>query len=270
MKHDYSFSRVFVTGDTHGTRDIIKFETLVETCGKELKQDPAPKLMIICGDFGLIFEKAPDDWERAAIAVYRELYEVYGITVVTCLGNHENYGRIYGELDEVPLFGGKVYRITKDFGPYYLENGGYYEISYHGEPFTLFAFGGAASRDYSMRKKGLSWWPQEIPSRKMFRRGMANLKKHQHYADYFITHTLPIRLKQAIFENTTKGLRIPHENTTEKMLQKFMDQNRWGHWFCGHQHQNINITDFQMTLLYNDIVELDPATLQEKKRESAD
>lgn len=256
------FSRVFVTGDVHGTRDIVKFDHLTELYGADLARDPAEKLIIVCGDFGLIFEQAPDDWERSTMDYYRGLYDDYGLVVVTCLGNHENYDRIYHELPEVPLFGDAVYAITTDRGPYYLQNGGYYTMSYHDAPFTLFAFGGAASRDYVYRKRGLSWWPQEIPSRRMAARGRRALAAHDHYADYFITHTLPYRLKRAIFMPTPAGLKIPHENTTEKMLQHFMDHNRYGHWFAGHQHQNINIPDFKMTLLYNDIVELDPTTLK--------
>ena len=81
-----AYSRVFITGDIHGDYDIAKIDTLKEQLGGELKADPEDKLLLVCGDFGLIFEKAENDWERKIKNYYHALYEEYGLAVAACLG----------------------------------------------------------------------------------------------------------------------------------------------------------------------------------------
>ena len=85
-----SSNMVYVTGDLHG--DYSRFKR------PEMKKLRAGDILLVCGDFGLIFEKAENDWERKIKNYYHALYEEYGLAVAACLGNHENYDRIYGDI----------------------------------------------------------------------------------------------------------------------------------------------------------------------------
>ncbi len=251
-----AYSRVFITGDIHGDYDIAKIDTLKEQLGGELKADPEDKLLLVCGDFGLIFEKAENDWERKIKNYYHALYEEYGLAVAACLGNHENYDRIYGELPLVDWWGDKA-RALGENGPWYLVNGAYYTVETTARPFTLLAMGGAASHDYPYRKAHVSWWPQEIPTRRMVWQARANLKKHHNEVDYIITHTIPYNLKCQAFENPFDDS-LPHIRTVEKYLQKIFDQAQWHQWFAGHHHVDVNFPKCHLTILYNSIMELTP------------
>jgi hypothetical protein len=250
-----AYSRVFITGDIHGSIDIQKIELLIDQQGGALSADPAKKLMLVCGDFGAVFETKPDDWERSVRAMYRALYEQYGLQFATCLGNHENYDRIYHELGTFDWCGDKVYTMDGRRGPLYLQNGGYYTIPASQGDFTVLAMGGAPSADRKTRLPGKSWWPEEIPDKAMLKRALANLDAHDRHADYIVTHTLPYKLQKAIFVKpfSPRGVRKP---TVAKMLQKIADRATWRQWFAGHHHKDLTLKPYKTTLLYNTILEL--------------
>lgn len=255
-----TFSRVFITGDTHGDIDIEKINVLKENIGEELKKDPMDKLLIICGDFGMIFGLRPDEWERKMLQYYRELHDVYGITVATVFGNHENYDRIESEFPLVEKWGDEV-RPIADFGPYYLTNGGYYTFETANGPFTVLAYGGAASHDYPWRTPHKSWWPQEIPTRGMLKKAKMNLKKHDKKVDLIVTHTIPYKIKLEIFQNPFDDS-LPNIRTVEKQLQKIYNMADFGHWYAGHHHMDINLDSYNMTILYQAILELSPGVFE--------
>lgn len=252
-----AFSRVFVTGDIHGTNDLYKLSVFADRMEDALCADPAPKLMLVCGDFGAIFDPKPGgDWERALRAVYRSFYERCGLVVATCLGNHENYDRIYHELPEQAWCGGKVYTMDGSRGPFYLQNGGYYTVSAAKGDFSVLVMGGAPSADRKTRIPHKSWWPDEIPSRAMLKTALDNLDRHGGYADYILTHTLPYKLQKRVFDKpfSPRGIRTPK---VAKMLQRIADRAKWKQWFAGHHHKDLTLPEAKTTLLYNAILELD-------------
>ena len=58
-----------------------------------------------------------------------------------------------------------------------------------GQIFTIdglkfFTFGGAYSIDKMSRAEGISWFPEEIPSREEYEEGWANLEKEDFQVDY--------------------------------------------------------------------------------------
>ncbi|MDD2414429.1 MAG: metallophosphoesterase [Eubacteriaceae bacterium] len=249
-----AYSRVFITGDIHGDYDIAKIDLIQEKIGKELAADPADKLLLVCGDFGMIFDARPNDWERKMQAYYHNLYDTTGIKVATCLGNHENYDRIYTGLPVTDWCGDKIRRTGRD-GPGYLVNGGYYTIPMTAGAFTLLAMGGAASHDYPYRKAHVSWWPQEIPSTAMLLTALQNLKAHGGQVDRIITHTIPYSMKVKLFDHPFEDS-LPNIRTVERQLQVIDDHARYTQWFAGHHHVDITVPEYQLTLLYNGVVEL--------------
>ena len=55
----------------------------------------------------------------------------------------------------------------------------------------FFTFGGAYSIDKMSRAEGISWFPEEIPSREEYEEGWKNLEKEDFQVDYILTHTAP-------------------------------------------------------------------------------
>ena len=54
---------IYVTGDTHGNIDIHKFNTTIFPEGKTLTKDD---YVIVCGDFGLVWNNDAEDkwWQK--------------------------------------------------------------------------------------------------------------------------------------------------------------------------------------------------------------
>jgi hypothetical protein len=262
-----TFSRVFVTGDVHGDIDIAKIDYLQEVLGTALKADPADKLLLICGDFGVIFDTKPNDWERRMKDYYRRLYEEYGVLTATCFGNHENYDRIAAEVPMRAWCGGTVLALG-EHGPFYLPDGQRYEIAAGGGRFSLLSLGGAASHDYFYRTPHVSWWPQEIPSKMDMFRGLENIKAYGNHVDYIISHTIPAGVKERIFKNPYDDS-LPNIRTVENYLQCIFERADWIHWFAGHHHIDLDLPEYKMSLLYNAVVEFDPEVLAGRQPEKA-
>ena len=161
---------IYITGDTHG--GFQRFNT---------KNFPQQKLMgrsdyaIITGDFGGVWDDSPRE------AYWLDWLEEKPFTTLFVDGNHENFDRL-GELPVHQWQGGKVHYVRPHV--LHLMRGQVFEI----DGITFFAMGGAASHDIQdgildpaspgfeqeywfkrrtrqmFRVKGISWWPQEMPS----------------------------------------------------------------------------------------------------------
>ena len=46
------------------------------------------------------------------------------------------------------------------------------------------------------RIKGLTWWPEELPSEEEMQNGIKNLEKHNWKVDYVITHCASNRIQE--------------------------------------------------------------------------
>ena len=91
---------IYVTGDIHGEIDISKLNT------QNFSQAKAGDYLIVCGDFGLIWDMKPS---RAEEYWMKWLSEKPWITLFVD-GNHENFDRLknYPITEE---WGGKVQKI---------------------------------------------------------------------------------------------------------------------------------------------------------------
>ncbi len=226
---------IFVTGDTHGLYDFFKLEEFAKNNPKLTKDD----YVIIAGDFGAL-------WEEGASEKTLKYYSDLPFTILFVDGNHENFDM----LNSYPVTtwkGGKVHQIKPDI--IHLMRGQVFEI----EGNTIFTFGGATSIDKFMRKEGLSWWEQELPSYEELDEGIANLKRIGGKVDYIITHSCPERalLYPAMIRVASYKQKCPEY----PMLSYIEDNAKFKHWYYGHFHTDARM-DEKFTVLYNDIVEL--------------
>ena len=125
-----------------------------------------------------------------------------------------------------------------------------------GQIFTIdglkfFTFGGAYSIDKMSRAEGISWFPEEIPSREEYEEGWANLEKEDFQVDYILTHTAPRDVAAAM----GYGELSDDEVELRQYLQRVTDETEFQKWYFGHFHEDAEVEEM-FVCLYDEIVEL--------------
>lgn len=162
---------IYITGDTHGLKDIGKLFSF-NLVNRLSEKD----FMIIAGDFGII-------WDPKSIKEYIDIYNRFPFTTLFIDGNHENFDF----LDTFPIeqwHGGKVHRISNKI--IHLIRGEVFSI----DEKKILAIGGAESDDKDYRTNYLSWWRQETITQHDIERALETSSQHNRI-DCVITHTCP-------------------------------------------------------------------------------
>lgn len=212
---------IYITGDTHG--ELSRFYGNAFAEESSLKDGD---FLIVCGDFGFVFQ-AP------GTAAYREeqrmldSLEELSFTVLFVDGNHENFDRLNGEFPEEIWHGGRIHRIRKNV--LHLMRGQVFEI----EGKKIFTMGGGYSMDKHIRKEGLSWWRQEMPSNEEYREATLNLKKHDFKIDFIISHTAPSEIIYAM--GSAPDL---HEVELNGFFDWLLHEASFDWWYFGHWHRD--------------------------------
>lgn len=193
--------------------------------------------LIICGDFGCIWDGShKDEW-------WLNWFAQKPFTTLICFGNHENYDIIFSKYPIVEMFGNFVFEIRENvFG---FLRGAVYKIA--GK--TFFTLGGAVSIDRHLRKEGVSWWSQEMPSYQEFQDAFDSLEEHNWNVDYVITHCAPSNVQTKICDKYKYDKLTDFLNYIDKALI-------FKHWYFGHYHIDYKITE-NHTAIYNKIIELE-------------
>lgn len=218
---------VYITGDTHGGFDIDKLF---------LRDFMPDDIVIICGDFGFV-------WEKDYPAVVREqqllnyILDSISCTVLFVDGNHENFERL-NKLPRVEKFGAEV-GVVRD-RCYHLLRGNVYTI----EGNTYLAIGGAESHDKKFRKEGISWWKEESIS-------LADIEKAKMAGevDFVISHCVPKKIKERMCLEGVLPLEYIMPSTSEYMLGDLQESIKYKYWFSGHYHEDLVMG--KHVILYN-------------------
>lgn len=234
---------IFVCGDTHGTLDVGKLESL-RTKNNLCYDD----YLIVCGDCGII-------WSKDTLKKHINYFERMKCNVLFIDGNHENFDM----LNEYPVEywnGGKIHKISEHI--YHLLRGQIFEI--YGEKFLT--IGGADSSDREYREEHISWWSDERISYDDINEAKQNLENVNYKVDYVITHTPPTKtLNEFVKILTQCGEDIPYylkqkiiPTKSSDMLDFVVKEVKYKFWFCGHLHidEKINKT----RILYADVVKI--------------
>jgi len=223
---------IFVTGDTHIPIDIGKLSSKKWEQGNSLTKND---FLIILGDFGLLWNNAPDKEE----IYWKNWLDNKPWTTLFISGNHENHDRI-AQLEEIQMFGNIVGKVSDSI--FHLQTGRIYTID--GKEF--FCFGGAESTDKHLRIEGKNWWSQETATMEEINRALDSLE-NKSFVDIILTHTLPNDLVP--FWRKTKC-------PTSSFLQHIFETMNWNNWFCGHFHMNEKFEIVGVEILYNNIKEI--------------
>lgn len=210
---------IYVTGDTHGDMNRFSFERWPES--RNLTEND---VMIIAGDFGLIWDNVPSNHEK----YWRQWLTTKKWTFAFVEGNHENHPRL-ADLPKIPMYGGTVGVVEKNI--INLRRGEIYEI----QDKKIFTFGGADSIDKGMRRLGISWWPEELPTNEQIEYALSNLERHQYAVDIIIAHTAPQDIAEIFFKKY--GTLTYNPDPTRKFLQHICSETKFDEFYCGHWHE---------------------------------
>jgi len=226
---------IFITGDTHGSMGMSRFNMKNFPIQKELTKED---YVIITGDFGLVFslDKEEEYWLK--------WLDKKSYTTLFCCGNHENFD----VLDSLPISiwnGGKVHFINDSV--IHLMRGQVFDIN----GTKIFTFGGADSIDKQHRIEGKSWWKREMPSNAEYEEGLDNLEKCGWQVDLVISHDC----SQNVFEKLMVGLYVKSLTSINKYFEVLEEKLDYKQWYFGHYHEDRWI-DEKHRLIYHDIVML--------------
>ena len=102
----------------------------------------------------------------------------------------------------------------------------------------IFTMGGAYSIDKYMRKDGLSWWREELPSNEEYREATQNLLETGNCVDYIITHTAPREMIRRMGKYPDM-----HDAELTGFLEWIMYEVKFKKWFFGHWHTDVEFDD---------------------------
>ena len=254
---------IWVTGDIHGNPSRLSTDNFYEQ--KEFSGDKDENIVIILGDFGLVWSR---DKESNKEKYWLDWLEDKQFTTVFVDGNHENHKRLF-TYPEKEWCGGKVHEIRPHV--LHLIRGEVFII----EGKKLFAFGGASSHDIKdsildyddedwrdkareldrvgrnmYRIKGLTWWEEELPTETEMQHGLDVLKENNNTVDYILTHSPST---SELYLMGGYGLYEPDILTN--YLEEIKANVDYKHHFFGHMHVDRAINDKDICL-YEQIVRI--------------
>ncbi len=228
---------IYITGDTHIPIDISKLNVKNFPQQKEMTKDD---YVIVCGDFGLIWNYQGSDAEEK---YWTKWLDDKSFTTLFVTGNHECFPRI-NEYPTTMWNGGEIQIISDSI--YRLKNGSVFNIN--GKKF--FTMGGARSTDKVYRTEGKSWWPEEIPPNSDFEKGLDNLKVNNNTVDYIISHCCS---RQTLYKLSPY---FEGDDPLSSFFSVIETDVTFDKWFFGHYHIDKSI-DNKHRACYQDIIRLE-------------
>jgi len=210
---------VYITGDMHGDLERLY--------SKEFRKLRRGDILIVCGDFGYIFDGSKQEKEVIKWFAKRKFITDF------VEGIHDNLDKIKRSRETV-WKGGKVHRIKGNL--LHLMRGQIFNID--GNKF--FTFGGGESADKDMRVAQGFWWREEEPTPAEMADGARVLDEAGCRVDYIITHEPPSLVKSAML------LRKGNSDNTNKLngyLEEIGRSCDYRHWYFGSLHEDRVITE---------------------------
>lgn len=211
---------VYITGDMHGD-----LERLYD---KEFRKLRKGDILIVCGDFGYIFDGSKTESQVIDYLSKRKFVTAF------IEGTHDNLDKI-NRCRETVWKGGLVHRIKGNL--LHLMRGQIFKI----EGNTYFTFGGGESIDKDMRVAAGKWWRQEEPTSAEMADGAKCLDQAGCRVDYIITHEPPSLVKSAMLLRRGDPDRV---NKLNGYLEEIGRSCDFKHWYFGSLHEDRVITQF--------------------------
>lgn len=210
---------VYITGDTHGDAERLSKNAL--------KQLNDVDTVIVCGDFGFIWDKSRSE-EKILKNLSKRKYNICFID-----GTHENFD-ILNRYPVTMWNGGKTHKISDNI--FHLMRGQVFEI----DGLKIFTMGGGESPDLDSRLEDNPWLKYEIPSKDELLEGANNLDRYNCKIDIIVTHEPSTTLKDFLKLSDAKGARVTTLNAYFDELAKCSEFERW---FFGSLHTDKYISN---------------------------
>ena len=246
---------IYFTGDVHGNIAHL-------TRNYKLKQLTKDDYLIICGDFGFVWNQKVSPCELYNFDILDS--RPYKILFVD--GNHENFNR----LEAFPVtkwMGGNIHKISKNV--YHLMRGEIYNI----DGLSILAMGGAKSHDisdgvldpigwkheakrlelqnkYFYRVRDLSWWEHELPTKEEYENCRKNVVAHNNKVDIIVTHCTASSQQYRYIDS-----RFAFDHLTD-FLDELLNMCEYQYHIFGHYHMN-NFIPPKDYILYTEVLSLD-------------
>ena len=224
---------VYITCDTHGDINFFK--------NPKLKKLTDRDILIVCGDFGFLWDKNSEKEKQALETLKKKKY-----TICFVDGAHENFDML-NEYQPYRWKGGNTHKISQNI--FQLLRGEIFTFDSQ----TFFCMGGGESEDKDMRTEGVSWWKDEMPNADDLRNGTRNLKDFEYKVDYVITYEAPAIAKDFIRLHTNQEVHLSPLNT---YLQELMKNVEYKHWYFGSLHTDLTVSK-KMTAVFDDIIPIE-------------
>lgn len=227
---------VYVTGDIHGSHDISKLNTRMFVEQKEMTKADT---VIICGDFGLVWNRPGSRWYKHD-KVWLDWLDEKPWTTVFVDGNHENFELLDSQV-ECEFNGAKAHRVRPSI--YHIKRGEL--LTLEGKKF--FMFGGASSHDKEIRTERIDWWPQELPSYAEQSHGLDTLESQDWQVDFVISHCAP--------GSVAATFGMYEQDTLTKYFDEISGRLKFDHWYFGHYHLDKEFGE-KYTCLYDCVLRI--------------
>lgn len=200
---------IYLTGDLHGDLDRLK--------AKELKRLKKGDTLIVCGDFGFIWDGSKK--EKAVLKkLGRSRYQILFLE-----GTHDNLD-LLEQYPQEEWNGGQVHRISGSL--LHLMRGQVFTI----EGKKIFTFGGGESAEMDLRAEDGTWWAQELPTEKEIADARAALLAQDNAVDCIVTHECNTIVRKFI------GLEGERSNLMTHFFDEVVDKVQFRQWFFGCYH----------------------------------
>ena len=221
----------YITGDTHGDLNRLAYPFVPrDTLTRE-------DWLIVAGDFGYIWGDRLDASRLEQIAALP-----YNIAFLD--GNHECFPQIF-QYPEETLWGGRVHRILPNL--VHLMRGQVFSTP----TVCFFTMGGGYSLDKAMRREGLSWWKEELPTEEEYETGLRNLQAHGNRVDVLLSHAAPADTMYMLQQIGRIGKLCYEECRLNEYLQLVEDTVEYKRHYFGHLHLDEQLWRDQVALLFH-------------------
>lgn len=231
-------SKVFITGDTHGNFERIKYFCQDNHTTKD-------DVMIILGDAGINYYLNRKDKRL------KEWLSQLPITLFSIRGNHEERPENIITYEIREFWSGQVYVEPEYPNFIFAKDGEIYNINGN----KCLVIGGAYSVDKFYRlSMGYRWFKDEQLS--TYERAEIEKKviENDYKFDYIFSHTCPYNTRpthlflEGIDQSTV-------DSSMEEWLQEIADKIDFKKWYFGHFHDDWGNGKYQM--LYENVIELE-------------
>lgn len=248
-------NNIYIVGDLHGGIGNEMDKVNPEYLKREGIVLDNTDLLLQLGDWGFPFldkdhmtSEQRDEYYKAM-----QFWKDYPCEVAFLEGNHDCFS-FWSKVPVTQRYSGLVQEHPDSPGVFHLMRGETYKIN----NLSVFACGGAVSRDKGRRTPNISWWEEEQMTEEEIARAVANLRRYRGKVDLVITHTPPASIcKRILYANGDYNVVYDRgADFFDCLMHGDLKQEinfEYRLWCCGHLHCDRMLIPERMIVAYNKI-----------------